>query len=365
MPLKEILEKAAGLTVGRLEIHNPQLLRPGVPFAFQDPANPRLELLRKQYRLDEAVADGKTHLEKVLLLRNWVHRTIPRGDEPAHSILDPFAILDTALEGGAFYCTHYAFVFVCCALSLGWTARKIAVDRYHEPDQDSWHHGVAEVYLHDFDKWMVVDPMFDIHYELGGVPLNAIEIRGAVLNSEKQKISRRHGPGRERYSSAEAESRFDSPECYFWSLVPSRSDFFNVPWNHGGVRSYIFRDGHNKGRIWYQGKGSEGKSYPHTGYKGSFIDVESREHLYPTIGRVHLEFAEPKDGVIEVEPSTFMPGFSHFQWLMDDNPHTSGREPGRESVRWRPHAGPNLLSVAVVNLLGVGGAETRIEAELR
>lgn len=355
MHLQELVKKVTGTEPRSISARNSPVRPPGVPFAFQDLSNPLLKRLHKKYNLHEVVENGSGHLHKTLLLRNWIHKTIPSG-KPAHSILDPFAILDTAAEGGTFYCTHYAFLFVCCALSLGYTARKLGVDRYHEPEQDSWHHGVAEVYLHDLDKWVAMDPMYNIHYELDGLPLNALEIREALLSGSKRRIVRAEGPSRKASQPVRSRRRFDSPQCYFWSLIESGNDYLSIPENQNGRRQYVFRDRHNKSKVWYQGRGTTGESYPHRGYGGAFIDVENADLLYPTVGRTHLQFSSSGGKALVVRACTFMPSFSHFEWFVDGKKRRS-RE---ASIQWRLHKGDNRLRARAVNVLDVEGSEASV-----
>ena len=47
-------------------------LVPSYPSTHQDPTEPKLEILRKQERLDEIIAGGETEWEQMLALRAWV-----------------------------------------------------------------------------------------------------------------------------------------------------------------------------------------------------------------------------------------------------------------------------------------------------
>jgi hypothetical protein len=38
--------------------------------------------LRKEFNLEEVIAAGKTEFEKQLLLKDWVYRTLPHGNNP-------------------------------------------------------------------------------------------------------------------------------------------------------------------------------------------------------------------------------------------------------------------------------------------
>ena len=59
-----------------------------IPFAFEDLSHPRLALLREKYGLEDIVGDGRSEIDRMALMRNWVksrwaHKTprvFPRWD---------------------------------------------------------------------------------------------------------------------------------------------------------------------------------------------------------------------------------------------------------------------------------------------
>lgn len=156
---------------------NPVVLRPGTPFTYQEPS-PRLELLRKRYKLDEVIAPGQTEMEQLMLLRYWVRNqwhtawgNHPAGWMPpwdAHIILEGKDHPDCLTM-----CTHYAAVFTQCCLALGWNARHCILD----------HHCVSEVFVNSAGKWVMMDagnsPQradVGLHFERNGVPWSAREL---------------------------------------------------------------------------------------------------------------------------------------------------------------------------------------------
>ena len=83
--------------------------------------HPHQERLRKQYRLDEVIAKGKTELEQLALLRDWVHSQWLgwQSDKYPHCpSWNPLEVLDTTKGDWGFgMCTHYGAVFAGCASS--------------------------------------------------------------------------------------------------------------------------------------------------------------------------------------------------------------------------------------------------------
>jgi len=166
---------------------SPTLARSPVPFVYQEPS-PRLKLLRERYKLDDVIAPGKTELEKLMLLRHWVRNqwhTAWQG-HPAQWMppWDALIILESKDQPDCLtMCTHYACVYTQCCLALGWTARHCILD----------HHCVSEVWMNDFNKWVMMDPGnsasrpdANLHYELNDMPLSARELH-LIARADRSK----------------------------------------------------------------------------------------------------------------------------------------------------------------------------------
>jgi hypothetical protein len=348
--LKEVLVKA-GVKATNVVVDDHPPKRSTLTFAYQDWHHPALKRLRAKFRLDKVVKPGKSEFEKMLLLRKWVHDTIPFGT-PADVPLEAEAIIDCALKGGTFWCSHYAWVYMSCAIALGWQARKLGIDSFHTAKEDSTHHGVAEIWSNQFAKWFVVDPMYDIHYELDGMPLSAYEVRSQILKNGCTDVETRKGPGRRKTAKGATKGPFDSPMCYFWFLVATRNDFFSMPERYGNYRSLLLKDSANKSHVWYQGSGSKGQSSPHSHYQGKFLDTENINDVYPEIGMVEFIFKESKlPGEVAVSTGHFTPNFSHL--LVEIN--GKAQKVIGDEFTWRLCKGRNNLVVRTVNLAGVQG----------
>lgn len=170
---------------------------PSYAFTHQDPAEPKLTILREQERLAETIAGAATQWEQILALRDWlavqwVHRaphefrrccpwdalTIlawMRADR-GHGQPQPDA-----------YCTHYAVALAQCALALGWQARLWVMSA--EPTLHTNGHFVAEIWSNDHDKWIMLDPDTDSHIERAGVSLSVLEIHDACRDGKLDEIN--------------------------------------------------------------------------------------------------------------------------------------------------------------------------------
>ena len=163
------------------------IVKPSFVFTHQDPAEPKLEILREQERLGEIIAGGETEWEQMLALRAWVavqwmhraphefRRCCPwdaltilawmRADR-GHGQPQPDA-----------YCTHYAVVLAQCALALGWPARLWVMSA--EPTLHDNGHFVAEIWSTLHKKWVMLDADTDSHVARAGVPQSVLEIHDA------------------------------------------------------------------------------------------------------------------------------------------------------------------------------------------
>ena len=162
--------------------HNERILYTSMPFAYEDPAHPRMKDLREKYKLDEVVKAGKTQLEKQTLLRNWVGKqwkfTAPDGHYPAW---DAEEILTRKVG----ICCQYAMVYIQCCISMGWQARYVC--GYHEGLGGSMGtaHEVTEVWNDEHAKWVFMDPTPAANEYAAdpntGVPLSMLELHDRMI----------------------------------------------------------------------------------------------------------------------------------------------------------------------------------------
>ena len=80
---------------------------------------------------------------------------------------DAFAILDAAFKGGKFHCTHFSIVQHAVLNSFGYVTRRLGCGPGLK--DDGGHHGVNEVWVNKFSKWVLIDAKYDAHFEKNGV----------------------------------------------------------------------------------------------------------------------------------------------------------------------------------------------------
>lgn len=241
-------------------------------FIWEDFAQPQLLQLRKEFKLDQVVAEGRSEFERQMLLKNWVYETLPHGNNPKQNYQNAIEILRDAKDG-QFYCSHYALVYLQCATALGWYCRKLGVDFDHEKGEEERHHGVVDIWSNQFQKWFVVDAQHNLHYEKNAIPLNAWEIRNEYLKNKAKDVQGILGNHSGAVIYNEEIFGFDTPSNYFWFFILLRNNFFTDP-NMYNSKALLWTDEYNQDKIWYKGGGNKGESKPHPMYENQFIKTK-------------------------------------------------------------------------------------------
>lgn len=371
---------AANLTV---EVSPPptQLVPAAFSFEYEKPM-PRLEHLRKRYRLDEVIAPGKTEMEQLLLLRYWARNQWHTGwkGHPASWMppWDALVILDCKDQPECLtMCTHYSCVFTQCCQALGWNARHCILD----------HHCVSEVYSFHHDKWIMMDTGnsaqradVGLHFERKGVPLSARELHLAHVGKNLEGITVHFTP-KELASKIQHLCRAAPKD----KTDPDRPDFIPLDELQSlpvcqmeNYRRFGFPGRNTYLSSLYPGELYQGFSpYFHDGYwwvgdnpDRPSISPEYSRHLDPRrqpqvdwqLGgtRVHLCVAK-KPGQILVELESLLPNHARFEMVKNGKgKDTWETVPARLFVTLSE--GDTVLRLRSVNAWGKAGPETRVVA---
>ncbi|HXG10990.1 MAG TPA: hypothetical protein VNK04_14620 [Gemmataceae bacterium] len=378
---------------GQLEIAVPAAERPiavsPIPFVYQEPS-PRLKLLRERYQLDEVIAPGRTEMEQLMLLRHWVRHqwhTGWRGGPAAWMPpWDALIILESKDQPDCLtMCTHYAAVFTQCCLALGWNARHCILD----------HHCVSEVYVNQYQKWVMLDPGnsqkradLGLHFERDGVPLSALELHRAYRTGQTdairvcftpaalaEKIAPlcRPAPPSPQPSppaGGEGKARETRPDSIPLAELP------NYPvCQLQNYRRYAFPARNNYLSSLLPGELYQGWSpYFYDGYwwvgdspDAPQISPEYSLHLSPdrpqdidwslNWTRIHLSrTAQP--GEVQVDLETHTPNLARLERSEGDS-----WKPTPASFTWKLKPGENVLRVRSVNKWDRPGAEARVQVK--
>jgi transglutaminase superfamily protein len=148
--------------------------------------NPRLELLRAREKLDELISGAPRQFDKIVVLRRWVRKQWDYGGSFYYPPWDAVEILDLArYHGNKGFCAQYAVVFLQACQALGIHARYV----------DLAGHFVVSVWSDDYDRWVVMDPTNDLHYERDGIPVGGRSLYRAYWTNDLRGLVQVDGTG--------------------------------------------------------------------------------------------------------------------------------------------------------------------------
>jgi hypothetical protein len=168
-------------TLARVRIASNGVLRGDIlPVRFQRFDEPQLDRLVAREQLRALVVNTPRQFDQIQRVQDWVNAQWPDGSPNPYPPWNALTILDwirSDRTGG--FCAQYAQVFLQSLAALGYMARYIEIGNHENP----YAHYLTEVWSNDFDKWVVMDADFNVHFERRGVPLSAIEIHDALVSS--------------------------------------------------------------------------------------------------------------------------------------------------------------------------------------
>ncbi len=158
-------------------------------FRYATPDDPYLSRLRSEYALEELVAGAETELETVLEVVRWVHGLWQHHGAQQPQRSDPISIIEEAEAGGRFRCVEYAIVTVGCLNALGIPARVLSLRTEDAATRESGAgHVVAEAYLRDLDRWVMVDAQWGVVPTVDGVPVSALDLQRGLATKRNVGI---------------------------------------------------------------------------------------------------------------------------------------------------------------------------------
>jgi len=146
-------------------------------------ANDFLDELRSKYKLELLLTKESNDLDKIKNILDWTSKQWEHngGNVPTKS--DALTILKEAHEGKQFRCVEYGIVAKAALNSIGFHARTLGLKtRDVEKVMRGAGHVVAEVYSKDYNKWIYIDPQFNIIPMLNGKPLNGVEFQKEIFD---------------------------------------------------------------------------------------------------------------------------------------------------------------------------------------
>lgn len=321
-----------------VDYDNEPIIKSNFGFDYQPYNEEKLGLLRKKYNPDKIVSPAKNNFEKILLIRDWVNSRwefgIPRNISYNFNAID---ILERAERGERFFCSEYATTYIQLLASFGITARYVGLFKGH---------AVAEVWSEDYNKWVVIDPTFNLYYEMDGIPINALELHNAWVHSDWRKVNvvfGDNGKKTEKYP-------FNLIDYYKNFFVRMRNDWFTNlyprwhPKSNSIMNSLEWSDRYTKNEIRIAN------------------ETNRIEDLYWSLNQVYITIVNYnvlRDKIVlTLYLDTLTPNFEKFSIRLNGGKDIVNTI--QPAFEWKLHKGLNSLKVTPINKFGIEGKPTII-----
>jgi hypothetical protein len=322
-------------------------------FHFDSYDNPKLQELRRRYKLDEVVAPGRDEFERQILLLDWANHRFKRFGRPDSKARGALEILKAIDEGHTFFCAHYAEVLVSAAASLGWVDRSLALRRPDSMGQGAIEHSATEIWSNQYRKWVLLDPTFAMYIEKNGVPLNAYEIRQEwfyqdgrdlvfVLDKERRRYSKADLPVLRQRFAGFGDLKLDASAVHmlaFIGYIPNNNLLDSGP---DYARMFIFKDRIGDGTPWHK----------------RIAPADPAVDPYFPIHQAAVSLI-PAGDRIRVRLRTLTPNFETY-WVRFDGGQWQSTG---DELAWKLRPGSNVLQAKAVNRFGVEGPVSTVEVE--
>ncbi len=154
---------------------------------FEEGENPEIQYehdaeglveLKQKYPIETIAGTGTTQ-EKVLNILLWIARTVMHTDTSDDSVeQQALALLDYAYDKSdkGVNCESLSTILVECLLSIGIKGRVVFLMPFSPYDCDN--HVVAEAFIPEEDKWIMIDPTYNAFFTSAeGNILSVMELR--------------------------------------------------------------------------------------------------------------------------------------------------------------------------------------------
>lgn len=320
--------------------------------AFEDYHSPQMRQLRTRYGLDAVVAGETDEWKRILLLRHWIKSKIAIDNEnPTPARADAFAILDAALQGGKFHCTHFSIVQHAVLNSFGYVARRLGCGPGLK--DDGGHHGVNEVWVNAFSKWVLIDAKYDAHFEKNETPLSALEIRDELWRDGAKSVVCVVGPDRRPMRPDPATGKSETrPDTYRWCSWETDTNRFTTFPARPTSTLVVLDDEIFRTHTWYR----DGK--PHWAYDTPYFVKTTRRDWIEWTPNVVTSKVAIEGGKARVSLGSCTPNFRSFQTMGKDG---AWRDCDEEVDLPLDGSSRTHAAFRTINLFGVIGPEHRVE----
>ena len=167
----------------KIEIKRTKIVKSNYDFIYEHWKEEKLNMLRESE--DFVKINEPSQFKIFLKLCDWVHRQWSRSIPAPYPLCNAIDILKDIRSGktGGF-CGQYAYVLADVLKSMGFfNVRYVELWSNRGKNQS---HFVVEVWSDRYEKWLILDPDYNLYYEIisSGLPANAFEIRQSLYGGE-------------------------------------------------------------------------------------------------------------------------------------------------------------------------------------
>ncbi len=197
----------------------------GLPVRFEHFDAPRIQQLAARERLEAVVAGAADEFETVLKLKDWVAAQFPHTNPDPYPPWDALIILD-AIRGGLTggFCAQYSQIMLQSLAALGLPARYVEVGTIANP----YSHYPIEFWSNQFNKWVLLDVDFNLHFERNGLPLSALDVHDALVSGAAASVEVVEGAFRTGHPSP-ADWPLGTQELYYYLRYHLKADHVWAP----------------------------------------------------------------------------------------------------------------------------------------
>jgi hypothetical protein len=287
-------------------VQNPEFRPSQIFFQFEDITSPPFTELKRRFAFADSVKGIEDEFQRILRLRQWIFQTLKVDASKPNPPMDAISILAQGPSGGPFECSHSMIVQNAVMNAMGYVTRCLQPGPGQEENTylAAGNHGVNEVWSNHHRKWFLSDAEFDGHFEKGGIPLSALEIRDEYLKNGAKDVDLVVGPERKK---VEPRLLF-SPHTYrFVAYEITGNRHTQSDWSSGGLA--VWEDEYFRTHTWYRWAMplEQKKAPPHWALRRNFFVrlahrdwiewtpnvVSVKADIQGTIARVHLRSNTP------------------------------------------------------------------------
>lgn len=326
-----------------------------LPVRYENYTAPRLAELVQRENLWAVVAGATSEFDAVLRLKDWVNAQWPLGTPEPYPPWDALVVLDwirAGITGG--FCAQYSQVFLQSLAAFGIPARYVEVGR----DVNPYNHYTTEVWSNDFNKWVLMDANFNLHFVGGGAPLSALEVHDALVDGRLGEVAVVHGvqhPGR----SSSSEWPLGTAEFYYYLRYHLNANHVSAPAEPAFERFDDMIEWMDDRSVPWEWSEIESE-FPKERLTRVQIDDRAAIEGRPNQVWISPRPAASREITLDLQHNVLQP--SHYEWRIIDSSGAAGpwQPHGADTLVWSVAPADRVLEVRGVNVRGIPGPSSAV-----